>query len=95
MRNGVNEHDRVILVCSETSLSRKGLRNEIEETLAREARDGGATYLMPVTLDDFIFDWSDVLAQPIRDRVVADFRHWREPEHFTEGVVKLLKALRV
>ena len=43
MRTGVNEHDRVILVCSQNSLERPGLLTELEETLARESRDGGAT----------------------------------------------------
>jgi hypothetical protein len=50
------------------------VRNEIQEALAREARDGGASYLIPVAIDSFIFSWDDPLAVPIRDRVVADFR---------------------
>src|SRR5262249_1228627 len=40
MRKGVNEYDRVILVCSRASLDRKAVLNEIAETQAREARDG-------------------------------------------------------
>src|SRR5438046_7306697 len=43
----LQEHDRVLLVCSRTSLDRPGVLHEIEETFAREARDGGATYLLP------------------------------------------------
>lgn len=74
MREGINSHDRVILICSRASLTRSGVRNEIQETLAREARDGGASYLIPITIDNFIFEWTDPIAVPIRDRVVADFR---------------------
>jgi hypothetical protein len=74
MRDGVNRFDRVILICSQPSLSRPGVLNEIQEALAREARDGGKSYLIPITLDGFLFEWRHPLAQPLRDRVVADFR---------------------
>lgn len=74
----VNAYDRVILICSARSLDRNGVLNEIEQTITREARDGGASYLIPITLDDFVFSgWNPEradLAQTIRDRVVADFR---------------------
>lgn len=77
MRNGVNEYDRVILVCSKNSLDRTGVLNEIEELLAREARNGGTSYLIPVRLDNYVFHgWNPPhpdTAQAIRDRVVADF----------------------
>jgi hypothetical protein len=99
MRRGVNEHDRVLLICSKASLDRKGVLNELEETLAREARDGGETYLIPIRLDDYVFtgwkpDRADV-AQAIRDRVVADFEGAdADDAKFTRELGKLLKALR-
>jgi uncharacterized protein YjbI with pentapeptide repeats len=99
MRKGVNEHDRVILVCSKTSLDRKGVLNEIEETIAREARDGGASYLIPIRLDNYVFTgWkpsnTDV-AQAVRDRVVADFEGAEKDEaKFQAGMLKLLGALK-
>lgn len=78
MREGVNEYDRVILICSEASLDRVGVLNEIEETLQREARDGGEAYLIPIRLDDYVFDgWNpknNDAAQAVRDRVIGDFR---------------------
>ncbi len=96
MRRGVNEHDRVILVCSEASLNRNGLLNEIKETLRREARDGGRSYLIPVVLDDYLFDaWkpSDpgLAPEAVTSRVAADFR---KPAEFKAGVAKLVKALK-
>lgn len=98
MRKGVNEHDRVILICSRASLDRKGVLNEIEETLAREARDGGASYLIPVRLDDYVLsEWKPVnsgAAQAVRDRVVADFTNaMADSKMFDEGVARLLNAL--
>ncbi len=94
MHEGVNNYDRVILVCSRASLDRPGVLNEIQETLDREARDGGAEYLLPVRLDDYVFtDWAPGnahLARAVRSRVVADFT---SAERFSDGVGKLVRAL--
>ena len=99
MRDGVNTHDRVILVCSKASLDRPGVVNEITETLQREARDGGKEYLIPITLDDHVFSgWKPDdpgVAQAIRDRVVADFRGADTDKGvFDAGVLKLIGALK-
>lgn len=97
MRDGVNDYDRVILICSEASLERPGVLTEIEQTLAREARDGGASYLLPLTLDDYVFTWHPTklrIAQDVRDRVVADFRGTQgDPSRFAEALHRLLRAL--
>jgi hypothetical protein len=99
MREGVNDHDRVILVCSQASLDRPGVLNEITETLQREARDGGKEYLIPITLDEYVFSgWKPEdrrLAQAIGDRVVADFRGaGTDPAKFNAGLLKLIAALK-
>lgn len=105
MRNGVNEHDRVILVCSRSSLTRAGVLNEIEETLARESRNGGAEYLIPIRLDDFVFtdEWAGDkpgIRQAVLDRVVADFSDSHDPssreavEQFNRQMSRLTDALR-
>jgi uncharacterized protein YjbI with pentapeptide repeats len=101
MRKGVNEHDRVILICSKASLDRKGVMNEIEETLAREARAGGAAYLIPLRLDSYIFSgWNPPpekadVAQAVRDRVVADFEGAdKDQAKFDDSFMKLIRALK-
>ena len=98
MRKGVNEHDRVILVCSESSLVRPGLLNELEETLQREGRDGGASYLIPIRLDDYVTNgWAprrEDLAQAVRDRVISDFREHENAEAFRAQVTKLIRVLK-
>lgn len=73
--------------------------NEIEETLARESRDGGESYLIPITLDDYVFkDWAPKnadVAQAVRDRVVADFRGAdKDDERFSAALVRLIGALQ-
>lgn len=99
MREGVNKFDRVIVICSANSLSRRGVLNEIEETLQREARDGGASYLIPIRLDDYIFQPECAvdpgIAQAIRDRVVADFTKLdADPDKFDRSLQRLIAALR-
>lgn len=99
MRTGINDYNRVILVCSEASLDRPGVLNELEETLQREARDGGAGCLIPVMIDDYVLTrWnpkqSDV-AQAVRDRVVADFRGTMgDPMAFDKALQRLVAVLR-
>ena len=96
---GLHEHDRIIVICSRASLDRKGVLNEIKETLAREARDGGASYLLPITLDDYLFhEWPRIepdLAKRISDRVVGDFQESQDDEDkFNTNVERLIDALK-
>jgi hypothetical protein len=99
MREGVNKYDRVVLICSRNSLNRRGVENELEETLQREAREGGKSILIPVTIDDYVFsDWKPsnlALAQTIRDRVIADFRGACENGvPFISAVTRLVKGIK-
>ena len=95
----LQDHDRVILICSRNSLDRPGVLNEVQETFDREARDGGATYLLPVTLDDYVFSgWKAThpqLAERVSRRVVGDFRRAaRSRKSFDEALSRLLDALK-
>ena len=77
MHDGVNNHDRVLLVCSEESLTRVGVLNEIERVLEREAKEGGSEVLIPITLDDYVYgDWAPDrkdIADQIRSRVITKY----------------------
>jgi len=100
MNDAVHEYNRVILVCSKSSLDRPGVLNEIEQVLSREAREGGLPLLLPVTLDDYVFEeWNPMrpdIARQVRSRVALRF----DPtvlsgRRFQESVRRLLDALRV
>lgn len=98
VRRGINSFDRVLLICSQASLTRAGVLHEIEETLAREAREGGSTILIPVTLDRFVLEgWTPPrqdLALAIRDRTIALFLGIaKDPEIFDRELERLLVAL--
>jgi hypothetical protein len=47
MSEGLNKHDRVLLLCSASSLTRPGVLNELERVLEREGREGGRRSCFP------------------------------------------------
>lgn len=96
----LQDHDRVLLVCSRASLNRAGVINEIQETLDREARDGGATYLLPLMLDDYVLsEWRAVqpeLAERIGRRIIADCRKAKRSNvEFAKAINRVIDALKV
>lgn len=94
MHDGVASHDRTILLCSKSSLSRSGVLNEIERALEREAREGGSEVIIPISLDGYVFaNWAPQrpdLAAQIRSRVIARY----EEVLSGEGLKRLMRALR-
>jgi len=95
----IQEHDRVLLICSRDSLNRPGVLNEIQETLDREARDGGATYLLPIMLDDYVLTgWRKShpeLAERIGRRIIGDFRGTKRSKRtFDAAVARVIDALK-
>ncbi len=99
MAEAVLEFDRVILVCSKNSLDRRGVLNEIEQVLTREANEGGTELIIPVAIDDYLFsDWQPEnrdIATQIRARVVADFRETDDESVFEARFDRILRALEV
>lgn len=97
MHDGVNKHDRVLLVCSKRALTRSGVLNEIERVLEREAKEGGADILIPITLDDFVYgDWAPErkdLADQVRARVITKIAT-DQKEQLEEQIGKVVSALR-
>nr|WP_229262012.1 toll/interleukin-1 receptor domain-containing protein [Duganella guangzhouensis] len=97
MSEGINSHARVLLLCSQHSLVRPGVLNEIERVLEREAREGGGTILIPVALDDFVYqDWAPKrpdLAIQVRDRVIPKLTRDKAGEIDVTSLDRVLAAL--
>ena len=97
MSDAIHEYDVVISVCSESAVTRPGWLTELEQTLAREAREGGSELLIPVLLDDYILrEWTPHrpdLARQLRDRVAADFRDADDDSKFGRQLDRLVRAL--
>lgn len=99
MSQGIHEYDRVLLLCSEHSLGRPGVQNEIERVLAKEAAEGGSELLIPIALDDYIFrGWSPTrpdIGVAVRERVVCDFTDVHaHPETWRRQIALVVNALR-
>jgi uncharacterized protein YjbI with pentapeptide repeats len=95
----IQKHDRVLLICSKESLNRVGVINEIQETLDREAKEGAATLLLPITLDDYVLTgWKKKqpdLAERIGRRIIANFRGAkRAGAKFDSAVDRVIDALK-
>jgi hypothetical protein len=76
MYDGVNNNDRVLLICSKNSLHRLGVLNEIDAALTKEARTGGKSLIIPVTIDNYVFsdEWTPSkknLKSRLLDRVIT------------------------
>lgn len=96
----IQEHDRVLVLCSRDSLNRAGVISEIQETLDREARDGGATYLLPIMIDDYVLTgWRDThpeLAERVRRRIIGDFRKTKRSKRvFDAAIARVVDALKL
>lgn len=98
MRHAVTRFERFILICSKNSLERQGVLNEIELALKREAKEGGKSILIPITIDDFVYEkWEPAdkgLADEIRGRGIGDFRSALSNESaFEEAMSRLIVSL--
>ena len=101
-RQGRNKH-WLVLICSEKSLDRPGIRDVVKKALTRGARGGGDSYLILVTLDDYEIDDYEIAGWYPPDagrmlalcgRQVQDFREAdADPVKFAEGVARLMAAL--
>lgn len=100
MHKEIDASDKVVMICSANSLNRNGILNELEEVLSKEAREGGKSILVPITIDDYVFnEWVpeyDGHATSVRDRVIADFRGAiNSKSKFKRAMSILLKSLEV
>jgi hypothetical protein len=79
MHDGINECDRIILLCSQRSLIRPGVLNEVQQVLVREAEEGGTELLTPITIDDYLFSsWRPERGSAAPDGVESDGRFPRD-----------------
>lgn len=99
MFHGVNSFDRMLLVCSQVSLSRPGVQNELRVALAREASAGGENCIIPLLLDDYFYkEFAEELPQlqkPLANRVLVEYSDARfDADKFERATERLLRALR-
>jgi hypothetical protein len=94
MSEGVYKHDRTLLVCSENSISRIGVLNEIERMLEREAKEGGAEIIIPVTIDNYIFDNWHPEREDIKNQILSRVVTTIDESNFNNEIERILKVLK-
>ena len=97
--HGIHFWDKVILCCSEHSLTSWWVNNELTTALDKEqklTRERGQRTLLiiPLDLDGYLRDkWQDGRAGIIRARVAGDFKGWQDPTIFDAQFERLVRAL--
>jgi hypothetical protein len=97
---GIRLWDKVLLCCSQASLTSWWVDNEIGKAFAKEQglmRERGKKVLalIPLNLDGHIFRWLDGKADEIRRRLAADFTNWEQYKgKFREQAEAVIMALR-
>ena len=92
--------DRLLLICSRTSLASNWVRYELETAVAEEeARESAGRrdwrMVFPLAIDDSLFSWDDHLRPRLLAVIAGDFRGALEQgPAFQHAVEKLVQGLR-
>ena len=102
LEGGISRADKLLLCCSEHSLTSRWVDKEVgmafdkEEQLSNQL-GSNVMMLVPLDLDGHLFtnEWTSGYRAQIRRRRAADFTGWSEDrEKFDEGMTKVVRALR-
>ncbi|MBV6441248.1 MAG: hypothetical protein EPGJADBJ_02929 [Saprospiraceae bacterium] len=98
LSRGIELYDKTILVCSEESLNSWWVDQELEMVMEKERalkKEIGEKIglLIPITIDDHIYNWKDGKRMAIRQRFIGDFRNWQDDGAFEKSLNDLVHAL--
>lgn len=87
--------DKVVLVLSEASIASDWVEDEVTKAFAEERQRKDAI-LMPVRIDNTVFETGEAWAVKLRDgRNIGDFRGWKQHDVYKKALDRLIRALKV
>lgn len=101
IQGGIFDTDKVLLCCSEHSLSSAWVDNEITLALKKERESfpkhgNRKPVLLPLNIDNYMFsaDWQNAKKTQIQSRLAADFVGWNKEAKFRSSLEKVISALK-
>jgi hypothetical protein len=97
---GIRFWDKVLLCCSQASLTSWWVDSEINKAFEKERRlmkERGVKVLalIPLNLDSFLFKWTSGKAEEVKSRLAADFTGWkRSNTKFDAQFERVVQALQ-
>ena len=96
--SAINTYEKVVVVCSESSLNSPAVLREIERALQKEDEfmRQGKHYevLFPIRLDDHVLsNWKHHRKADVTKKYIGDFRHWQDKIQYQKAFGKLLEAI--
>lgn len=89
----INQHDKLLVILSESSINSQWVEQEVETALAKE-RKKKLTMLFPIRLDDKVMKARSGWAKYIRNtRNIGDFSNWTQEDAYLESFNRLLHDL--
>ena len=89
----IHSTDKVIVVCSESSLVSDPVLRELERALQREEKEK-RDVVFPIRLDNFVFDiWESPRKADVTAKVIGDFRKWKDGTEYAKSLQRLLANL--
>lgn len=96
---GIENYDKMILVCSKDSLTESWwVDREIDRVLAKEKdlfnEIGESVHLLiPITIDDYVFQWKGAKKEDIKRYMIGNFKNWEDDIAFEKALNDLIHAL--
>jgi uncharacterized protein YjbI with pentapeptide repeats len=94
IETSIRQHDKLLLILSNNSISSPWVEEEVESALEREHREKGIV-LFPIRIDDSVMNSEQAWAASLRRmRHIGDFTNWKDAEAFHKAFNRLMRDLR-
>ena len=91
----VRLHDKLLLICSKTSVESEWVEDEVTKAFA-EKRERKTVVLFPIRIDNAVMETDEPWAIKIRNsRHIGDFCNWKDNITYCKAFERLTRDLRI